>query len=78
MKRLPFVKTSRAGTLTNPRTQVTNQHSFRIRTRGAKGPYCDGLVDCKTSCFTRRTFRRMVRDGSFGWLVGIFYFTSPE
>ena len=28
-----------AGTLTNPRTQVTNQHSFRIRTRGAKGPY---------------------------------------
>ena len=27
-----------AGTLTNPRTQVTNQHSFRIRTRGAKGP----------------------------------------
>ena len=28
-----------ARTLTNPRTQVTNQHSFRIRTRGAKGPY---------------------------------------
>ena len=28
-----------AGTLTNPRTQVTNQHSFRIRTRGGKGPY---------------------------------------
>ena len=26
------------GTLTNPRTQVTNQHSFRIHTRGAKGP----------------------------------------
>ena len=32
-----------AGTLTNPRTQVTNQHSFRIRTRGAKGPYCNLL-----------------------------------
>ena len=33
-----------AGTLTNPRTgQVTNQHSFRIRTRGAKGPYCLSL-----------------------------------
>ena len=27
-----------AGTLTNPRTQVANQHWFRIRTRGAKGP----------------------------------------
>ena len=27
-----------AETLTNPRTQVTNQHSFHIRTRGAKGP----------------------------------------
>ena len=27
-----------AGTLTNPQTQVTNQHSFRIRTCGAKGP----------------------------------------
>ena len=26
------------GTLTNPQTHVTNQHSFRIRTRGAKGP----------------------------------------
>ena len=26
-----------AATLTNPRTQVTNQHSFRIRTRSAKG-----------------------------------------
>ena len=29
-----------AATLTNPRTQVTNQHSFRVRTCGAKGPYC--------------------------------------
>ena len=28
-----------AGTLRNPRTQVTSQHSFRIRTCGAKGPY---------------------------------------
>ena len=27
-----------AATLTNPRTQVTNQHSFRIRTHGAKSP----------------------------------------
>ena len=27
-----------AATLTNPRTQVTNQNSYRIRTRGAKGP----------------------------------------
>ena len=32
-----------AGTLTNPRTQVTNQHPFRIRTRGAKGPYYQPL-----------------------------------
>ena len=27
-----------AGTLMNPQTEVTNQHSFRIRRRGAKGP----------------------------------------
>ena len=47
-----------AGTLTNPRTQVTNQHSFRIRMRGAKGPYYDSDYYCQCKLMISR--RQMI------------------
>ena len=38
-----------AATLTNPRTQVTNQHSFRIRTRCAKvGRFSSHVTETRT------------------------------
>ena len=42
-----------AVTLTNPRTQVTNQHSFRIHKSGAKGPdHCACVTSVEGGSFT--------------------------